>query len=1326
MSQTVQKAGGALVLVGSQTGHTVIPTPTPLTRLNYFDGKFLRADDLRIEQQYLRALVGLSNQAGGAGVVHGFDTTLGAGDSLALGPGLAIDPAGRVLLLPQQISVSVEALIEASRRRMQAVRPQRIVGAEFAECEEDAETPPSDGPRGSDLYLITVGHAEALCGEEDVYGKLCEEACITSTDRPFRVEGLVVRALPLVLQTPLATSRVVTLDRRHLRSLVASAYFMDETRRVGHLISRDGLSLDTWCLGADAPTNGDVPLGVLARAGDTTVFLDAWTARRERIEPPPQRYWAWRMRMRPWDVFLAHVLQFQCHLRDVLEQAPEPGAEDDPCVPQVRALSQASEYLAEIEHSLTASPEETTGTVAAPTSLTAASELLPGGIQRIIDLNREVVAALQAAGVRVEDRILIRRGIVELPSAGYLPVVPGTSISVNTQVRRLVGEGLDLRFCVVRPDFVAHALEEAQHMERISLLRGLDNPGAREAVDVLVPDGNIVASQRPPGVGFDTRLTVVLPEVRLETPSPAPGTVDNVANLERARLTARAADGLDRVEFRGPSRAEGLSTGGGAVHFAGMAAAPQRRAAEEAEPAPAEPGGEVPTPPVGTPGSITGTPVRGMSFAEPVFTSRGRETTGAARATLGPRAFVAAVPPEDNSISGWATMRCDRNPFTLGLGETTRLVGEAALATAGRDRSVGIDVSVDGTLYVAEPARSITGTRRVRGRITRGRASITPVVNGVTGETQTAIISLDAELALTLGAAGGSTLEITLRHADGFEVTVQSGWSGDPLTATLDVRAGRETEDPSVTTGPVIGPAFSALAAEGDEEIVQVASARAIENPEVFAPDNALHTLALTALSRIERALRQPGFRTSAEAVLFPAVRPPEVLIVNATRDWVLFHRRRDKQCAPLERPVAPPRRFQLYHVSVAGPDELGGLREALGTGLGLEDFDFRAVAVTDFAAASATLLTDAAVLREAWLQASPGNRLPYGAVANESSAVIAEGAELARDRLRELALSLEPVTTVEPEAAFDVLAGVPSPLSPAGTDGMMLLVTRTVQVAEVCHDVLRTDDAEWAVFTEDLAAGNIAGATAILNRIASTRRLGDVRFEAGTPNIIDESGSAVAEAWNEAVGVPPAQVAVLLLPQQTADDAHAEQAGAISALLDSTATPGVIDLTETQMELVGLECPMVTVLVASEAEPVTRFARMVAVAGTHENVGEILGSEPSWTVEFNQDGTLSGALSDETVTGLERVVEEQLGGGLFSSVTLATRETAPDDVAATRLDSIYDAVQDFLMSDANGQPTAQKLISGRDGLDSSLQEFFEADGATVDDLVILARFIVE
>ena len=113
----------------------------------------------------------------------------------------------------------------------------------------------------------------------------------------------------------------------------------------------------------------------------------------------------------------------------------------------------------------------------------------------------------------LQARVLIRGGIVELPPAGYLPVSPGT-VPVNTQVRRLLGDGLDYRFCVVRPDFPAHALETVQHMERISLLQGLDHPDAKPEVDILVPNGLLAAGAAPPsGIGFDTRIALRVPIV---------------------------------------------------------------------------------------------------------------------------------------------------------------------------------------------------------------------------------------------------------------------------------------------------------------------------------------------------------------------------------------------------------------------------------------------------------------------------------------------------------------------------------------------------------------------------------------------------------------------------------------------------------------------------------------------------------------------------------------------------------------------------------------------------------------------------------------------
>src|SRR4051794_30416592 len=105
--------------LGQLSGRVVFSSPEagPLTRLNYFDGKFLQAEDLEREQRYHRVHVELSNRAGGAGIVHGLTASL-EGDAVHVTPGLAIDPLGRVLLLTEPVAVDVGELIDLTRGRV--------------------------------------------------------------------------------------------------------------------------------------------------------------------------------------------------------------------------------------------------------------------------------------------------------------------------------------------------------------------------------------------------------------------------------------------------------------------------------------------------------------------------------------------------------------------------------------------------------------------------------------------------------------------------------------------------------------------------------------------------------------------------------------------------------------------------------------------------------------------------------------------------------------------------------------------------------------------------------------------------------------------------------------------------------------------------------------------------------------------------------------------------------------------------------------------------------------------------------------------------------
>ena len=533
--------GASVVPLGTVRGERVIAVPTPLTRLNFFDGLFLRAELLGLEARYARELVASSNAAAGAGVVYGLNVARRAAEAIEISSGLAADGLGRLLLLTQPVILNIADLLAASRppvlRLGTSIQSARGAAAELAKA--------APGPRASvSIYLIAVAHAEE--SENEAGATIAE--------------GLRIAMLPLQLRRALRTSSTIALDAyRHLRSLLASAYFADELAAGGTLVSARGLTSTVWCLGAASDAAAHVPLAVVARAGEQTLFVDPWIVRRERITPPSRRYWAGAFGMRPLEVFLAQVLQFQCQLNAALGVTPGDQPED-PCEALGSSVRDTTQYLLRVEQLLgktlhpaddaappasgvsstapallatpagssparlmakTALPrdadtlaasllkevEVSPATVPAKALPALTSFVVPGGATRLAALNRQLLSSLLDLLRRPASRGLLERGIVELPPAGYLPVAVGAEPTVNEQVRALLGAGLDLRFCAVPSDVVAHAFEQAQHLDRISLLQGLDDRQRLPEVDVLVPDGRLRAAPGP-AQAYEVKLQI--------------------------------------------------------------------------------------------------------------------------------------------------------------------------------------------------------------------------------------------------------------------------------------------------------------------------------------------------------------------------------------------------------------------------------------------------------------------------------------------------------------------------------------------------------------------------------------------------------------------------------------------------------------------------------------------------------------------------------------------------------------------------------------------------------------------------------------------------
>jgi hypothetical protein len=391
------------------------PVGGAINRLNAFDGLFLRAEHLTQIQDYARALAYAAGQAAGHGVVYGYDVSV-QGDELRVGPGLAINPQGRPLKSDQVATVSLAGLV-----------------------------PQKDG-----YWIVEIIADSTAHGDETVFGLLCDDPCSGgSTMRPFVSEGIRIQLSPRAEE-----GLDALLYPGHRRGWLASRLFERERRDGGPWLTPTNggsvppLSSRPWNTGAPRPVGETVAVAVLLLSSDDWE-VDTWTARRELGDPSPRRVWQWRLGMRPWDVFVAQVLQFQ----DLL----------------------TARYLL---------PDGLTGAML----LRHVEEQLDYAIVKVRERKQreplEVLHALRSAvggKLAVVPAPLPDLGISELPPAGYLPMA-GLD-SVEDQVAALLGPNIDARFCRCRPDYVPHAVEDAQHMDRIPL----DNPDLPSAIDILVP-----------------------------------------------------------------------------------------------------------------------------------------------------------------------------------------------------------------------------------------------------------------------------------------------------------------------------------------------------------------------------------------------------------------------------------------------------------------------------------------------------------------------------------------------------------------------------------------------------------------------------------------------------------------------------------------------------------------------------------------------------------------------------------------------------------------------------------------------------------------------
>lgn len=1034
------------VVADTLPGSTVIPAGSPLARLNYYDGKFLRAADMELEQRYLMSLVALSNQGLGSGVVHGYGTRV-SGEFLELDPGLAIDPQGHPLYLPAPVKLKLQDVIDASLRVTVKADGTKAPGglSAFSDC-IDVVAPPettTTQPGGS-LYVIAICRAEALCGVEDVFGARCESACATTTERPLRREGVVVRAIPLQLRTPFPTSALVAGDG-FLRSKVARSFYADEVLKHPNLLSREGLLSSLWCAGATYDASCcEVALGVVSVGSER--FFDPWIARRERMDAPSRRYWQWRMRQRPWDVFLAQVLQFQCQLADAFAPVSDAGATPGP-------LDEAIALFERLKRAPDAASLH-------PRFLVSAT--------RLGELVKELEKAKGQRGfAALGQRVLLSRGFVELPPAGYLPVLPGEP-SVNEQVRALMGEGVDLRFCVVRHDYVGHAFDEARDLDRISLYEGLDDPTQKPKVDVLVPDGLIV------------------------------GQADTGGGLFRADVVG-STDKTGGLKYRGVAREGGLPGGGDRLLLgaAGVSQQAVKKMVDLATPLVKTSQKTVVkelsfTPTLET-NSFVRKPLDAVSEARLAATVAMKARAYAKRvpemATAAPAAANEIAPLGDDRGDGlWLELSSSLPVAAMAQGDRSDVVFRATFATFAT-RPVSIDVEIRGQLVATSVTPALGGQPRAMDAVLSGVATLSLSYDNPPNE---------QELLLTVVQRFSAPLR--------FSFSPHSSELAFAMTPAIDIVLRREAP------AGVLDVRYAAGLRTAAGVAVDFLELQLTADSTVSRPGHPNRTLAEHGLTIVQasRLVIDPTFLDVARPLLFPALAPTEGgLVIQGVLDWVMFHRRREKQCAPtVERPVElPPRTYRVLELTADSEEVLKWAMsrvQSAGQGdatalLALVERALREDKVhtfVEFAGGSAQQHFSDADLAADWVTHTPGNQIAGAVWGAAGESLFVETARLDAVENAVIATS-QPAANEVRSHVDDVPADVQQLI---GTDALMLFVTTRPVTANTIGVVkLLESDQDPAGLVKDFVAtlgmGNAARAEEILLAHGG-QFLGDVRLQ--------------------------------------------------------------------------------------------------------------------------------------------------------------------------------------------------------------------------------------
>jgi hypothetical protein len=365
--------GGTMTGAGTN-GTAAKPPPgvavaSALERLIYFNGRFLKAEDLKLEQKGYLKRIALSERSQGAGVSYGFHVTHAqkpATSSFVKQVASEVfnkmkqnrteweqflddadegtPPLGDEALV-DRLAAALDALCGADPGNADEItfniapghaadgyghdlllaNPQQVKLSTLIDAFEAAPTstdkpgpavtpttmtsaPPLTGAFLLTIYLDFKDH-----GNVPIYGAQCTDAKMQACSLGFRSDGVGAQ---LVFFDAL-DGAVAAADWWTWRGMGARAYFDKETE-VRNTLLPQMESVLPFSNAASAPETGThVPIGVVYLQNGNFVTFDPWTAKRLR-SPGELTFWL-RALLYPAQVSqLARVVQFESQLTDAL------------------------------------------------------------------------------------------------------------------------------------------------------------------------------------------------------------------------------------------------------------------------------------------------------------------------------------------------------------------------------------------------------------------------------------------------------------------------------------------------------------------------------------------------------------------------------------------------------------------------------------------------------------------------------------------------------------------------------------------------------------------------------------------------------------------------------------------------------------------------------------------------------------------------------------------------------------------------------------------------------------------------------------------------